>query len=214
MAFKTCLKCGKLVREVDGACWNCHGRKFSASTVEGRPGTPERRPPDKAELPPAAAPNSIPAGTQSSNRTVLFAGLACVAVLVLLGRTLFTAYSASSPRAGSTGPVAAPVPTPVPYRAAPTRAENTLDRMAREIVAGGQPLILSYETDGAFAILNINPAIWNALDRADRQELGDRLARAKAWDEMKLINAKFFVEGREVGRIKPNLAGSKTFLLY
>jgi hypothetical protein len=86
--------------------------------------------------------------------------------------------------------------------------------MVREVAVGGQPFILSYEIDGVFAVLHINPALWNALGRGEQQQVGDLLARSRAWDERNLVNARLYVYGTEVGRVKPNITGGKKFVLY
>ena len=93
------------------------------------------------------------------------------------------------------------------------KQKNSLDLLAANITVRSERVILSYDIDGGFAILHINPRIWNALKRGEQQQLGDSLAGTAVWDEMGLINARLFVYRTEVGRIKPLVTGGREFLL-
>jgi hypothetical protein len=38
-------------------------------------------------------------------------------------------------------------------------------------------------------------------------------AGTRAWDDLKLVNARLYVYGTEVGRVKPNWSGGREFIL-
>lgn len=60
MAFKKCLRCGKLSRKVDPLCWNCKGVSFEAEKVSGRKGETEGDEKSKPGMVTHRGPDSMP----------------------------------------------------------------------------------------------------------------------------------------------------------